>query len=73
MGNLSQMPVDIHLVCFWYDRPTCTSCDLPENVCFVSVSVDKVTTDEELEEMLHRDNLSIFISDVSGISFSYFS
>ncbi|XP_045922988.1 syntaxin-2-like [Micropterus dolomieu] len=27
--------------------------------------VDKVTTDEELEEMLHRDNLSIFISDVN--------
>ncbi|TMS13061.1 Syntaxin-3 [Larimichthys crocea] len=27
--------------------------------------VDKVTTDEELEEMLHRDNLAIFISDVS--------
>lgn len=32
--------------------------------------MDKVTTDEELEEMLHRDNLAIFISDVSGISFS---
>lgn len=30
--------------------------------------MDKVTTDEELEEMLHRDNLAIFISDVSGIS-----
>ncbi|XP_054468560.1 syntaxin-2-like isoform X2 [Anoplopoma fimbria] len=28
--------------------------------------VDKVTTDEELEEMLHRDNLSIFISDISS-------
>lgn len=29
------------------------------------LSVNKVTTDEELEEMLHRDNLAIFISDVS--------
>ncbi|XP_061589424.1 syntaxin-2-like [Cololabis saira] len=28
--------------------------------------VDKVTTDEELEEMLHLDNLSIFISDVKS-------
>ncbi|XP_036974020.1 syntaxin-2-like isoform X2 [Acanthopagrus latus] len=28
--------------------------------------VDKVTTDEELEEMLQRDNLAIFISDVSS-------
>ncbi|XP_041816346.1 syntaxin-2-like isoform X2 [Chelmon rostratus] len=28
--------------------------------------VDKVTTDEELEEMLHRDNLAIFISDISS-------
>ncbi|KAK5851848.1 hypothetical protein PBY51_023369 [Eleginops maclovinus] len=28
--------------------------------------VDKVTTDEELEDMLHRDNLSIFISDVNS-------
>ncbi|CAJ1071205.1 syntaxin-2-like [Xyrichtys novacula] len=28
--------------------------------------VDKVTTDEELEEMLHRDNLSIFISDINS-------
>ncbi|XP_033502147.1 syntaxin-2-like [Epinephelus lanceolatus] len=28
--------------------------------------VDKVTTDEELEEMLYRDNLAIFISDVSS-------
>ncbi|KAM8828374.1 syntaxin-2-like isoform 1-T2 [Spinachia spinachia] len=28
--------------------------------------VDKVTTDKELEEMLHRDNLSIFISDVNS-------
>ncbi len=37
-------------------------------MCFVCISVDKVTTDEELEEMLHRDNLAIFISDVSGIS-----
>ncbi|KAK2888438.1 syntaxin-2-like [Channa argus] len=27
--------------------------------------VDKVTTDEELEEMLHRDNLAIFISDIN--------
>ena len=36
----------------------------------VSLSVDKVTTDEELEEMLQRDNLAIFISDVSGFSFS---
>ncbi|XP_040914878.1 syntaxin-2-like isoform X2 [Toxotes jaculatrix] len=33
--------------------------------------VDKVTTEEELEEMLHRDNLSIFISDInSGARFS---
>uniref|UniRef100_A0A3P8RR16 t-SNARE coiled-coil homology domain-containing protein n=1 Tax=Amphiprion percula TaxID=161767 RepID=A0A3P8RR16_AMPPE len=28
--------------------------------------VDKVTTDEELEEMLHRDNLAIFISDINS-------
>lgn len=28
--------------------------------------VDKVTTDEELEEMLLRDNLSIFISDINS-------
>ncbi|XP_022060553.1 syntaxin-2-like [Acanthochromis polyacanthus] len=28
--------------------------------------VDKVTTDEELEEMLHRDDLTIFISDISS-------
>ncbi|XP_042365276.1 syntaxin-2-like [Plectropomus leopardus] len=28
--------------------------------------VNKVTTDEELEEMLHRDNLSIFISDINS-------
>ncbi|KAE8284936.1 Syntaxin-2 Epimorphin [Larimichthys crocea] len=28
--------------------------------------VDKVTTDEELEEMLHRDNLDIFISDINS-------
>uniref|UniRef100_A0A3B4Z5S9 Syntaxin-2-like n=1 Tax=Stegastes partitus TaxID=144197 RepID=A0A3B4Z5S9_9TELE len=28
--------------------------------------VDKVTTDEELEEMLHRDNLTIFISDINS-------
>ncbi|XP_044030725.1 syntaxin-2-like isoform X2 [Siniperca chuatsi] len=27
--------------------------------------VDKVTTDEELEEMLHCDNLAIFISDIN--------
>ncbi|KAM9338648.1 syntaxin-2-like [Symphorus nematophorus] len=27
--------------------------------------VDKVTTDEELEEMLHRDSLAIFISDIN--------
>ncbi|XP_068561600.1 syntaxin-2-like [Cebidichthys violaceus] len=27
--------------------------------------VDKVTTDEELEDMLHRDNLTIFISDIN--------
>ncbi|XP_070780525.1 syntaxin-2-like [Enoplosus armatus] len=27
--------------------------------------VDKVTTDEELEEMLHRGNLAIFISDIN--------
>lgn len=26
--------------------------------------VDKVTTDEELEEMLYRDNLALFISDI---------
>lgn len=37
---------------------------------FVSISVDKVTTDEELEDMLHSDNLSIFISDVRAIPFS---
>ncbi|XP_041826893.1 syntaxin-2-like [Melanotaenia boesemani] len=30
------------------------------------VIVDKVTTDEELEEMLHRDNLAIFISHVNS-------
>ncbi|KAI3362047.1 hypothetical protein L3Q82_012389 [Scortum barcoo] len=29
--------------------------------------VDKVTTDQELEEMLHRDNLSIFISDLECV------
>ncbi|XP_018536183.1 syntaxin-2 [Lates calcarifer] len=28
--------------------------------------VDKVTTDEELEEMLHCDNLAIFISDINS-------
>ncbi|XP_031154072.1 syntaxin-2-like isoform X1 [Sander lucioperca] len=28
--------------------------------------VDKVTTDEELEEMLHHDNLAIFISDINS-------
>ncbi|XP_034752477.1 syntaxin-2-like isoform X2 [Etheostoma cragini] len=28
--------------------------------------VDAVTTDEELEEMLHRDNLAIFISDINS-------
>ncbi|XP_029300863.1 syntaxin-2-like isoform X2 [Cottoperca gobio] len=28
--------------------------------------VDRVTTDEELEEMLHRDNLAIFISDINS-------
>ncbi|XP_028273871.1 syntaxin-2-like [Parambassis ranga] len=28
--------------------------------------VNKVTTDEELEEMLHRDNLAIFISDINS-------
>ncbi|KAM6975418.1 syntaxin-2-like [Tautogolabrus adspersus] len=28
--------------------------------------VDKVTTDAELEEMLHRDNLAIFISDINS-------
>ncbi|XP_059214440.1 syntaxin-2-like [Centropristis striata] len=28
--------------------------------------VDKVTTDEELEEMLHHDNLSIFISGINS-------
>ncbi|XP_075936004.1 syntaxin-2-like [Anarhichas minor] len=28
--------------------------------------VDKVTTDEELEEMLHRDHLTIFISDINS-------
>lgn len=27
--------------------------------------MDKVTSNEELEEMLHRDSLTIFISDVS--------
>ncbi|KAK2818988.1 hypothetical protein Q5P01_024549 [Channa striata] len=27
--------------------------------------VDKVTSDEELEEMLHRDNIAIFISDIN--------
>lgn len=38
----------------------------------LSLSVDKVTTDEELEEMLHRDNLSIFISDV-GVNVRQYS
>lgn len=28
--------------------------------------VDKVTTDDELEEMLQRDNLTIFISDITS-------
>uniref|UniRef100_A0A3Q1J7C3 t-SNARE coiled-coil homology domain-containing protein n=2 Tax=Anabas testudineus TaxID=64144 RepID=A0A3Q1J7C3_ANATE len=28
--------------------------------------VDKVTTDEELEEMLHRDNFVIFVSDINS-------
>ncbi|KAM3600525.1 uncharacterized protein V6R79_024649 [Siganus canaliculatus] len=28
--------------------------------------VDKATTDEDLEEMLHRDNLTIFISDMNS-------
>ncbi|XP_041666916.1 syntaxin-2-like [Cheilinus undulatus] len=28
--------------------------------------VDKVTTDEELEEMLHCDNLAVFISDINS-------
>nr|XP_020465496.1 syntaxin-2-like [Monopterus albus]XP_020465497.1 syntaxin-2-like [Monopterus albus]XP_020465498.1 syntaxin-2-like [Monopterus albus]XP_020465499.1 syntaxin-2-like [Monopterus albus] len=28
--------------------------------------VDKATTDEELEEMLHHDNLAIFISDINS-------
>uniref|UniRef100_A0A3Q3XL63 t-SNARE coiled-coil homology domain-containing protein n=1 Tax=Mola mola TaxID=94237 RepID=A0A3Q3XL63_MOLML len=32
--------------------------------------VNKVTTDEELEELLHRDNLAVFISHVSAGSLS---
>lgn len=32
---------------------------------FVSCAVDKVTTDEELEEMLNCHSVTIFISDVS--------
>ncbi|XP_068430593.1 syntaxin-2-like [Clinocottus analis] len=32
--------------------------------------VDKVTTDEELEEMLHRDNLTIFISNINSDALS---
>ena len=34
------------------------------------LSVDRVRTDEELEVMLHRDSLRIFISDVGGIPLS---
>nr|XP_046231741.1 syntaxin-2-like isoform X2 [Scatophagus argus] len=30
--------------------------------------VDKVTTDEELEEMLQRDDLAIFISDINSVT-----
>ncbi|XP_056288566.1 syntaxin-like isoform X2 [Pseudoliparis swirei] len=32
--------------------------------------VDKVTTDEELEEMLYRDNLAIFITNISSDALS---
>lgn len=31
------------------------------------VLVDRVTTDEELEKMLHRNSLTIFIADVGEI------
>lgn len=44
------------------------TCSAEPTLTSLSLSVDKVTTDEELEEMLHRDKLSIFISDVSVMS-----
>lgn len=38
--------------------------------CCETLSVNKVTTDEELEELLQRDNLAVFISHVSAGSLS---
>lgn len=40
---------------------------------FCFISVDKSTTDEELEVMLLRDSLTIFISDVGVIFIKFWA
>lgn len=45
--------------------------EIISDVKLICLLVDKVTTDEELEEMLQRDNLAIFISDVSKLPASH--